>query len=243
VGFRRSSLPPDVRALLDREREPSALPAAVRARALTRARAAVVAGGARWPTSSGRAPRLRWSAAVAIACLVGGTVGATASQIRARFSPQPRLSVAARSVDAAPARPAPTFQSTPTPLGSTMQPVAATTPPTATTPTLVHASLPRRTEGRRARLAEASQSELHLLGRARGAVAREDYPTALRLLAEHTRRFRDSRLVEEREALQIKSLAGLGRLDEAVRIAVEFGVRFPHSVLLPAVVQMPAAGP
>src|SRR5437016_1884991 len=39
-------------------------------------------------------------------------------------------------------------------------------------------------------------------------------------------------LVEEREALRVKSLAGLGRQDDARRAAAEFHARFPRSVLL-----------
>ena len=39
-------------------------------------------------------------------------------------------------------------------------------------------------------------------------------------------------LVEEREALRVKSLAGLGRHEDAQRAAAEFHARFPHSVFL-----------
>ena len=39
-------------------------------------------------------------------------------------------------------------------------------------------------------------------------------------------------LVEEREALRVKSLAGLGRHEEAQRAAAAFHARFPHSVFL-----------
>jgi hypothetical protein len=57
-------------------------------------------------------------------------------------------------------------------------------------------------------------------------------------IAEHARRFKDGRLTEEREALRVKSLAGLGRSDEARRAAAAFRARFPRSVLLSAVNQM-----
>jgi len=46
------------------------------------------------------------------------------------------------------------------------------------------------------------------------------------------RRFRKGGLVEEREALRVKSLAGLGRHEEARRAAAEFHARFPDSVFL-----------
>jgi hypothetical protein len=206
--------------LLERERETLSLSPAVRARALTRARAAVLAGSVRSPVSTGH-PRLRWSAAVGLACLVGGTVGATASQIHARWSPPPGPSLAARPVEAS------------------QPPAMQPSPATPSTP----ASPPRHVATRRASTTDSAREELSLLGRARASVAREDFATALRLVAEHARRFRDGRLAEEREALRIKALAGLGRMEEAVRGAVEFGVRFPHSVLLPAVIQWPASGP
>jgi len=45
-------------------------------------------------------------------------------------------------------------------------------------------------------------------------------------------------LLEEREALRVKALSGLGRVEEARRAAHAFEARFPRSVLLPAVNQM-----
>ena len=80
--------------------------------------------------------------------------------------------------------------------------------------------------------------ELRLLERARAAVAREDFALAIQLLAEHARRFRTGRLVEERDALRIKSLAGLGRRSAARRAAADFEANFPRSALRPAVSRM-----
>jgi hypothetical protein len=91
--------------------------------------------------------------------------------------------------------------------------------------------------------ADEARAELHLLRRARAAVARGEFAAALPPIAEHARRFRDGRLAEEREALRVKALAGLGRNDEARRAAAAFEARFPRSVLLPAVSQMPASTP
>jgi hypothetical protein len=88
--------------------------------------------------------------------------------------------------------------------------------------------------------ADAMRAELYLLRQARAAVAREDFATALPPIAEHARRFKDGRLTEEREALRVKALVGLGRTDEAHRAAASFRTRFPHSVLLPAVGRMSA---
>jgi hypothetical protein len=50
-------------------------------------------------------------------------------------------------------------------------------------------------------------------------------------------------LVEEREALRVKALSGLGRTEEARRAADSFEARFPRSVLLPSVSKMPASEP
>jgi hypothetical protein len=60
-------------------------------------------------------------------------------------------------------------------------------------------------------------------------------------IAEHARKFKDGRLSEEREALRVKALAGLGRSGEARRAANSFRARFPRSVLLSAVNKMSPA--
>jgi hypothetical protein len=78
---------------------------------------------------------------------------------------------------------------------------------------------------------DADALELGLLQRARASVAASEFSAALQLLAEHQRRFPAGRLREEREALRIKALAGLGRDDEARRAAERFRERFPRSVL------------
>ena len=82
---------------------------------------------------------------------------------------------------------------------------------------------------------DALSVELRLLRPARAAVAQGDLAGALARLAEHARRFRNGRLAEEREALRVKALAGLGRMEEARGAAAAFETRFPHSVLVPAV--------
>jgi hypothetical protein len=66
-------------------------------------------------------------------------------------------------------------------------------------------------------------------------VLREDYAAALPPLAEHARKFRHGRLAEEREALRVKALAGLGRDRAAERAAAAFEARFPRSPLVSAV--------
>ena len=85
----------------------------------------------------------------------------------------------------------------------------------------------------RPRPSETYALELALLDRARAALAGGDFSTALVPINEHRRRFPNGRLVEEREALRVKALRGLGREDEARRAAADFRARFPRSVLLP----------
>jgi outer membrane protein assembly factor BamD (BamD/ComL family) len=79
--------------------------------------------------------------------------------------------------------------------------------------------------------ADAYALELRILERARAAVAAGDFSAALRAIANHQRRFPAGRLQEEREALRVKALSGLGRSDEARRAAERFRERFPRSVL------------
>jgi len=75
-------------------------------------------------------------------------------------------------------------------------------------------------------------AELALLRRAQQAYASEDFTTALRLLAEHGRRFPNGRLAEEREALRVRALGSSGRAEAARAGAKSFAARFPRSVLL-----------
>src|SRR5262249_5311305 len=73
----REKLPPEVRALLDAEREIPAQPAAVRARAIARARAAVEAGVAAppvHPRSSRAVLVLRWAVAAGVVCAASAAV-------------------------------------------------------------------------------------------------------------------------------------------------------------------------
>jgi hypothetical protein len=223
----RQPLPPEpsmaaeVRALLDEERAIPSLPAAVRGRAVARARAALVAGSVRASTSPAHGARLRWAAAVALTCIGSAAVGAAAYRMRDRLG----------TPAAAPEAPAPAPVAAPVHAQAAL-PAAESPPEPAPAP-----EVPRLSKS------EAARAELKLLRQARAAVAREDFAAALRPIAEHTRRFKDGRLSEEREALRVKSLAGLGRTDEARRAAAGFKARFPRSVLLPAVSQMSASQP
>jgi hypothetical protein len=219
-----SPLPPDVRALLDRERELPQVPASVRTRALARARAALVAG---IPASTGDydpAPRPRWIKVGASVCVAVATA-AIVYQLRAARAPHES------------ARPSPSHAT---------QIIASPPPETATPSTTIAPSpLGAAPSNRSARTAQVvpGPEELRLLRQARAAVARGDFTAALSAIAEHARRFKDARLTEEREALRVRALSGLGRNGEARRAADAFAARFPRSVLLPAVRQMPGPPP
>ncbi len=84
---------------------------------------------------------------------------------------------------------------------------------------------------------DAYGAELALLQKARAAVADGNHTAALGAIAEHQRRFPTGRLREEREALRVTALSGLGRTAEARRAAERFRAQFPRSVLLPRIEQ------
>jgi len=221
------SLPPlasDVRALLARERSIAPVSAPVRARAIARARAALVAGRVAPPAGFGTAPRARWGIAIALACVAGTAVAATAYEIGAHRRP-----VASEP---------PVLPATPVVVPSPVTAPAAAPPAAPLSSPPAPASLPSRSLP-----ANPAPEELRLLRQARAAVARHDFAAALPPIAEHARRFKHGRLAEEREALRVRALSGLGRTDEAQHAADAFEARFPRSVLLPAVSKMPAAAP
>ena len=210
-----AKLSPDVRSLLDRERFIAVLPAAARARALSRARAALAAGVATRPIPSEAPMAARWAAA-GLTCVATLTAGAAAYEVGIRARP------AAPAVTASPPADLPASHCS-AETGPTVDPHAAP----------AFAGKPARPG------AGAARTELRLVGQARAAVARGDFVPAMQLLAEHTRRFRAGWLAEEREALQVKVLIGLGRGDEARRAAADFEARFPRSPLLSTIRQMP----
>ena len=75
--------------------------------------------------------------------------------------------------------------------------------------------------------------ELALLDRARRAVATGDFRTALQAIEKHARTFPKGQLVEEREALRVRALAGAGLSKKADQAARDFESSYPKSVLVP----------
>jgi len=74
-----------------------------------------------------------------------------------------------------------------------------------------------------------------LLDRARAALAHGDGRQALAALAEHARTHPASDLLEEREALTIKSLIASGDSTTARARAAAFAARYPQSLFLPSI--------
>ena len=216
-------LSPEAQALIDRERSIPAIPPAVRARAMARAREALARGDVRTSIPPRAAATSRWAASVVLACVASAAAGAAAYGLSARMQDARRVSPATPAVGLAAPGAIPSHS-----------PAAMVVAPSA----VVSGSTPHR-----ASRSDAVREELLLLRRARGAVAGEDFAAALPPIAEHARRFKNGRLAEEREALRVKALVGLGRMEDARRAAAGFKARFPYSVLLPAVSQMPVSRP
>jgi hypothetical protein len=216
----RTKLSPEVRFLLDRERFIAVLPAVARARALSRARTALAAGVATRAIPSSAPSAVRLAVAMGLGCMATAAVGAAAFEVglRARataplVAPSPPVGV-----------PASHWNAEATPIAN---------PPAAP---VVRARPPQSG-------AVAVRMELRLVEQARAAVAQEDFVLAIELLAEHAHRFKTGRLVEEREALRVTTLAGLGRRQDARRAAADFEANFPRSPLLSTVSQMLDSAP
>jgi len=230
----RTPLSSEVRALLERERAIPALSPHVRARSLARARAALLAGRVTPPAGYDTAGRGGHAGLVKVAavCVVSAAIGAVAYRMANQDGP-PAIARPAPSVRAIAAPPSPSPLVPSVAVAPAPQPpassVAAPSPATVPTPQrAIHGDAP---------------DELRLLRQARAAVSRGQLVSALARIGEHARRFENGRLSEEREALRVKALSGLGRTAEARRAAEAFETRFPRSVLLPAVRQMTGSGP
>ena len=212
----KTELSPEVQALLDHERRISVPPAAARARALSRARAALAAGVATHAIPARAPSAIGWAAAAGLACVAAVAVGAAAYSIGVLARPIVPLAAAT-----------PPAESPPPDFSAGDQPIVNNPLPSP----VLNARPPRAQAG-------AVRAELRLLQQARDAIAEEDFLLALQLLVEHARRFKTGSLVEEREALRVKSLAGLGRRGAARRAAADFETNFPRSPLLPSVSEM-----
>jgi len=218
------------RAVLDEERGLPTVPANRRDRAVARARSAALAGEVPAPLRSPGGPsRMRWAAAAVLAC-TAAAASATILEWRGRASSGgPSLARPAPRRDSAGSPPvAPSATKV---LGEEPAPRPAERPREPAVPRGVEPAATASRSTARAALSD----ELRLLAPSRAALARHDFAGALVAIADHARRFREGRLAEEREALRVKALAGLGRVQEARAAAAEFRRRFPRSALLPAI--------
>lgn len=211
MSWSNAELSPATLSLLAREREIGVLPAAARARALARARAALAAGVTLRRPPSTAWLTVRWTA-VGFVCVA---TGAAAYEVSARMQPSEPPVATAQLADP----PGSETSEGETPIDRAVTSILART---------------RTPPG-----SGVAREELGLLQRARVAVARKDFESAMPLLEEHARRFGTGRLAEEREALRVRALAGLGRDTDARRAAAAFAKRFPRSPLVSAVEQMP----
>jgi len=215
--MRAPPLSAELEMLLAPHREPSPLPPFVVVRVMARA-----AATGRLP-HGGRRPLFRSGWVFAAAGGVVLLLGAGAYAARAWIRPPGAQAAAAPAFGV--------WQSSRAPR-SVRAPVDVAAPVTEV-PT---ASAQRRTVVKMgttgANSKATTNAELQLLRTARQNVTRGDYAAALAVIGQHRHRFENGTLVEEREALRVKSLSGMGRHKEAHAAMVAFEARFPHSVFL-----------
>jgi hypothetical protein len=213
---------PELRSLLDAAKPADAAPDTSRARLEARLVAglalgagAAAGGGALAAKAGAKAALAHLALPVLVAFTLGGAVGAAV--MRATFTPPaPQVVYVDRPV---PAPSAPTEPPPPVPSASAS---ATAAPP-------VPAPSPASSRG------DSVAAERRMLDGARLALERGDGAAALAEAERHARTFPTGALVQEREAIAIRALVMLGRRDDAQARARRFVVRFPDSLLRPAV--------
>ena len=204
-----------VREMLAQERQIPAVPAATRDRVFARALETVTTMAVSLPIEPTPLRSLRWVAVAAVLGLGSTAGGMVGYKLSKRIQAVPTTAVvAARMPESV---------------------VDGKARGTATADARLEAS-PSSPLSRRAGL--PADAEMGLLEQAWVALERQEFAAALAAIVEHARRFRNGRLTEEREALRVRALSGLGLRDEVRRAAAAFGARFPQSPLLPAVNRM-----
>jgi TolA-binding protein len=228
----KSSSAPELERLIEQAKSVRPLSQATRGRVLRRAQsstllgASIVTSKAPWPRTG--PATVTWLGAAAVAVGLAGAGVALYAQKRQVTVIGHVTSIASSDVAIASQ-----VEQGPVPSASGALPESAA--PAASAAETAHVPRP-------APILESYGAELALLRRAHSAYGSHDFSTALRLLAEHGRRFPNGRLAEEREALRVRALSGLG-LNEAARLAArEFAVRFPRSVLLSRTIAAAGAG-
>jgi len=231
------------RELLVAERSASE-PEALKRRALARARAVYTAELARAhelvaTPREWRAPHRRRSVSVVLAAAAALAIGGIAAAQVGWWETPSAPGVPSR-IMRPPLRAfrphAPTTQRAvlPTVEQTSSVPVPATAPPPAAPPVSRLPVPSSRVAAEPPKTAAARQyaAELALLEPARSALARGDNAAALSAIARHERDFEAGFLAEERSALRVRALWGMGRISEAEAAAKAFRARYPRSALL-----------
>jgi len=234
VGKKPSGLSPSVEALVAHERVLPVQSEDVRARILSRAHAATLAG----PPATEPMPVTRVGAGQSLAA------GSVAVAVAAGVAAAIYLfggSTPSAPVPKAPVTATPTAVTLPEP--SSAPASASDTAPAAPSARAQPVETPVPGARPTASRQESGPEEIQLLSDARQADARRDYAAVLSIWSEHERKFPGGRLSEEREVLRVKALVGLGRTDQARRTASRFRRQFPRSVLLHKVDEMLASKP
>jgi hypothetical protein len=224
-------LPPlssSARALFAKERALPAEDAALKQRVIERARAALEdrpsgillkpADSAAITSRASRAPRTILLVAAAVA--VAGLAAAGAGFYTAEKAPLPGVA----QVVVAPHRPA----VAPAPA----RPAPESAPPVSETPPAHPTSAAPAVEAPKSASASSYALELGLLEPARQSIARGDFGAALGAIAQHQREYPRGQLTEEREALRVRALWGMGKQGQAESAAGAFRKRYPRSGLL-----------
>jgi len=222
LGMLRSALPM------------TAVPEASRARILSKVEARIAVlppGGGGHPAGPSVAPpaaslgAAAWIAghpwlAVTAAFVLGGGAGV----LLRGGSPKPEVVYVERPAVTAPSPPAVEAQGPATP---PVEAVPVEALPVA--PAKPHAEVPRDDTG------ERLAAESAVLDVARTALAAGDGERALEAVDRHAASFPRGLLIEEREALGIRALVAVGRVEEAKARTARFRTRYPESLFLPAV--------
>ena len=242
---RAEPLSPELESLLAHKRGVRPANSDLRRRALARANRSVAetASAGRRVLQLPLRDRHRWFFLIAATAAAGTALVAT---VRSPKGPAPTGSAHRAALEAAPPTSMPATPP-PRPIGA---PVVPDEPTQAVSPSSVpqNPHPPGASASQEASVGAVSREsaydiELRLLGPAHDAVARHDFGGALSSLDEHRRRFATGKLAEERDALRIRAMVGLGQHDQARRAASAFRGDYPNSVLLPLVERVLRGGP
>jgi hypothetical protein len=224
-------LPADVLDWIEAERQRPALPEDFSSRVLDRVRGTVQGPAPKLPDGIQSPGPLGAASKFLVVFAVGAVAGAA---VHARLSQAPEPSPISAEVPppSAPALAPPVAEVSERPVERS-QGVRVRQPPSPPATTAVPAPQPAAGDLARERL---------FLERARMAIARNDLRAALDALDAHAAEFALGALVEEREALAVRVLIGLGEHAAAETRAAAFVERFPHSALRPVVEQLSRDG-